>query len=271
MGGQARQFQVSLNPNAMAAYRVTIDKVIGAVKAGQQRGRRPAGANTAAGSTWCAGRGYARTTQDLAGAVLKAENGTPVRLGDMATVTLGPEIRRGLADLDGKGDAVGGIVIMRQGENALHVIDRVKEKLEDLKASLPAGVEVLPVYDRSNLIERAIDHREGQAGGGDDHRLPGDPGVPLAHPLGHHPHRHHPPERGPGLHPHAAAGPERQPHVPGRHRHLHRRAGGRRHRRGGERLQEAERWNRSGGRGTSTTCAWRPCWRWGPACSSPCW
>jgi Cu(I)/Ag(I) efflux system membrane protein CusA/SilA len=155
VGGQARQFQVNLNPNAMAAYRVTIDKVIGAVKAANNEGGGRL-VEYSGREYMVRGRGYARTTQDLAGAVLKAENGTPVRLGDVATVTLGPELRRGLADLDGKGDAVGGIVIMRQGENALHVIDRVKEKLETLKASLPPGVEVLPVYDRSSLIERAI-------------------------------------------------------------------------------------------------------------------
>jgi Cu(I)/Ag(I) efflux system membrane protein CusA/SilA len=155
VGGQARQFQVSLNPNAMASYRVTIDKVISAVKAANNEGGGRL-VEYSGREYMVRGHGYARTTQDLEGAVLKAENGTPVRLGDVATVTLGPEMRRGLADLDGKGDAVGGIVIMRQGENALHVIDRVKAKLESLKPSLPPGVEVLPVYDRSTLIERAI-------------------------------------------------------------------------------------------------------------------
>jgi Cu(I)/Ag(I) efflux system membrane protein CusA/SilA len=155
VGGQARQFQVSLNPNKMASYRITIDKVIAAVKAANNEGGGRL-VEYSGREYMVRGRGYAKTTQDLEGAVLKAENGTPVRLSDVATVTLGPEMRRGLTDLDGKGDVVGGIVVMRQGENALHVIDRVKDKLASLKASLPEGVEVLPVYDRSTLIERAI-------------------------------------------------------------------------------------------------------------------
>jgi Cu(I)/Ag(I) efflux system membrane protein CusA/SilA len=155
VGGQARQFQVNLNPNAMASYRVSIGQVISAVKAANNEGGGRL-VEYSGREYMVRGRGYARTTHDLEGAVLKAENGTPVRLGDVAAVTLGPELRRGLADLDGRGDAVGGIVIMRQGENALHVIERVKDKLASLKPSLPPGVEILPVYDRSSLIERAI-------------------------------------------------------------------------------------------------------------------
>jgi Cu(I)/Ag(I) efflux system membrane protein CusA/SilA len=155
VGGQARQFQVSLNPNAMASYRIPIDRVIAAVKSANVEGGGRL-VEYSGREYMVRGRGYARTIQDLEAAVLKSENGTPVRLGDVATVSLGPEMRRGLADLDGKGDVVGGIVIMRQGENALHVIERVKDKLASLKASLPPGVEVRPVYDRSSLIERAI-------------------------------------------------------------------------------------------------------------------
>ena len=155
VGGQARQFQVSLNPNKMAAYKVTIDKVIDAVKASNVEGGGRL-VEYSGREYMVRGRGYAKTTQDLASAVLRADDGTPVTLGDVATVSMGPEMRRGLADLDGKGDVVGGIIVMRQGENALHVIDAVKEKLKELKPSLPAGVEVVPVYDRSTLIERAI-------------------------------------------------------------------------------------------------------------------
>ena len=155
VGGQARQFQVSLNPNKMAAYRVTIDKVIAAVKAANNEGGGRL-VEFSGREYMVRGRGYARTTKDLESAVLKVEGGTPVRLSDVATVSLGPEMRRGLADLDGQGDVVGGIVVMRQGENALAVIGRVKDKLKELKSSLPAGVEVLPVYDRSTLIEKAI-------------------------------------------------------------------------------------------------------------------
>jgi Cu(I)/Ag(I) efflux system membrane protein CusA/SilA len=155
VGGQARQFQVQVNPHRLAAHRISMDTVIGAVKA----------ANSEAGGRlvefsgreyMVRGRGYVKSTQDLEQAVLKAENGTPVRLSDVATVSLGPEMRRGLTDLDGLGDAVSGIVVMRQGENALNVIERVKARLQELKQGLPAGVEVVPVYDRSELIRSAI-------------------------------------------------------------------------------------------------------------------
>ena len=156
VGGQARQFQVSVDPNKLAAYRIPIGAVIQAVKS----------SNTEVGGRlveysgreyMVRGRGYVKSTADLEKAVLKAYDGTPVRLGDVATVSLGPELRRGLADLDGHGDVVGGIVVMRQGENALNVIERVKARLAELKGSLPKGVEVVPVYDRSTLIHRAIE------------------------------------------------------------------------------------------------------------------
>src|SRR5262249_6202317 len=86
-----------------------------------------------------------------------ARTGTPVLVKQLATVTLGPEIRRGVADLDGLGDTVGGIVVMRHGENALRVIDRVKKKINELRPTLPEGVEIVPTYDRSGLIRRSID------------------------------------------------------------------------------------------------------------------
>ncbi|MBL0210787.1 MAG: efflux RND transporter permease subunit [Holophagaceae bacterium] len=155
IGGQSRQFQVSINPNKLASYKISIETVIQAVK----------GANAEVGGRlvefsgreyMVRGRGYVKSTKDLESAVLKAENGTPVRLSDVATVSLGPEMRRGIADLDGHGDVVGGIVVMRQGENALNVIERVKTRIAELKVSLPKGVEVVPVYDRSELIERSI-------------------------------------------------------------------------------------------------------------------
>jgi Cu(I)/Ag(I) efflux system membrane protein CusA/SilA len=155
VGGQAKQFQVQLNPNKMAAYKIPIEAVIGAVKAANSEvgGRL---VEYSGREYMVRGRGYVKTTQDLEAAVLKAENGTPIRLGDVATVTLGPEMRRGLADLDGQGDVVGGIVVMRQGENALNVIERVKAKIAELKQGLPVGVEVVTTYDRSELIHSAI-------------------------------------------------------------------------------------------------------------------
>jgi Cu(I)/Ag(I) efflux system membrane protein CusA/SilA len=155
VGGQARQFQVEVNPNRLASYKLSIESVIGAVKAANnEAGGRLV--EVAGREYMVRGRGYVKTPKDLEEAVLRAENGTPVRLGEVAKVTLGPDIRRGLADLDGQGDAVGGIVIMRQGENALTVISAVKEKLKELKPSLPEGVEVVTTYDRSELIEKAI-------------------------------------------------------------------------------------------------------------------
>ncbi|MBI4911657.1 MAG: efflux RND transporter permease subunit [Acidobacteria bacterium] len=155
VGGQARQFQVSVNPVKLAAYRIPIDAVIQAVRAANNEGGGRL-VEYAGREYMVRGRGYARTPQDLGQAVLKAENGTPVRLSEVATVTLGPEMRRGLADLDGEGDAVGGIVVMRQGENALTVIEAVKAKLSELKKGLPEGVEVVTTYDRSELIQKAI-------------------------------------------------------------------------------------------------------------------
>ena len=103
------------------------------------------------------GRGYVKSLADIEDLVLKVEGGTPVTIKDVATVALGPEMRRGIADFDGQGDVVGGIVVMRHNENALNVINRVKAKLEELKPSLPKGVEVVTTYDRSILIERAIE------------------------------------------------------------------------------------------------------------------
>jgi Cu(I)/Ag(I) efflux system membrane protein CusA/SilA len=103
------------------------------------------------------GRGYVKDVRDIEEIVLRSTGGTPVLIKDVARVALGPEMRRGVADYNGRGDAVGGIVVMRHGENALNVIERIKAKLEEVKPSLPAGVEIVTTYDRSELIERAIE------------------------------------------------------------------------------------------------------------------
>ncbi|MDR2560987.1 MAG: CusA/CzcA family heavy metal efflux RND transporter [Holophagales bacterium] len=155
IGGQARQFQVAVDPDKMANYGIALDEVVAAVKAANNE----AGGRLIeyAGREYMVrGRGYAKTTDDFAEAALMAENGTPIRIRDVATVTLGPEMRRGLADLNGIGDTVSGIVVMRQKENALNVISAVKAKLEELKKSLPQGVEIVTVYDRSQLIKSSI-------------------------------------------------------------------------------------------------------------------
>ena len=155
VGGQARQYQITVNPNALASYGLSIDAVNQAVR----KGNNDVGGRLVelSGREYMVrGRGYVKSTADLEQLVLKASGGTPVTVKDVATVSLGPEMRRGVSDLDGKGDVVGGIVVMRSGENALAVIDRVKAKLAELKSSLPEGVEVVTTYDRSDLIKNAI-------------------------------------------------------------------------------------------------------------------
>ena len=156
VGGQVRQYQITVNPNALASYRIPLDTVIQAVR----RGNNDVGGRLVeiSGREYMVrGRGYVRSVRDLESLVLRTENGTPITVKDVAQVTLGPEMRRGVADLDGQGDAVGGIVVMRQGENALAVIERLKAKLAELKPSLPPGVEVVTTYDRSILIGEAIE------------------------------------------------------------------------------------------------------------------
>ncbi|MCA2980558.1 MAG: efflux RND transporter permease subunit [Myxococcaceae bacterium] len=156
VGGQVRQYQVNVNPNSLAGYGLSLESVIAAVRAGNNDvgGRL---VELAGREYMVRGRGYVKKAEDLEQLVLKSEGGTPVTVKDVATVTLGPEMRRGIADLDGEGDVVGGIVVMRQGENALNVITSVKQRLEELKPSMPAGVEVVTTYDRSELILAAIE------------------------------------------------------------------------------------------------------------------
>jgi len=156
VGGQVRQYQVTVNPNQLAAYKLPLDAVIAAVRKGNDDvgGRL---VELSGREYMVRGRGYVKNVHDIENIVLRSEGGTPVLIKDVATVALGPEMRRGIADYNGKGDVVGGIVVMRQGENALNVIERVKSKMEEVKPSLPAGVDVVTTYDRADLIERAID------------------------------------------------------------------------------------------------------------------
>jgi copper/silver efflux system protein len=156
VGGQVRQYQVTVNPNQLASYQLPLDAVIAAVRSGNDDvgGRL---VELSGREYMVRGRGYVKNIRDIENIVLRADGGTPVLIKDVAKVALGPEMRRGVADYNGQGDVVGGIVVMREGENALAVIDRVKAKLEEVKSSLPKGVEVVTTYDRSDLIERAID------------------------------------------------------------------------------------------------------------------
>jgi Cu(I)/Ag(I) efflux system membrane protein CusA/SilA len=157
VGGFEKQYQVNLDPNRLQAYGISVRRVVEAV----QESNAEVGARLVEfGGTeyMIRGRGYAQSIEDFENIVLAAsENGTPIRVKDVGQVVLGPEIRRGVSDLDGTGEVVSGIVVMRQGQNALNVIDRVKAKIKEVEPGLPAGVKIVPVYDRSELIKRSID------------------------------------------------------------------------------------------------------------------
>jgi len=158
LGGFVRQYQVNVDPNRLAAYGIPISKVVAAVRGGNNDvgGRL---VEFTGREYMVRGRGYARDTTDLANIALAASpSGVPVLVRDIGTVTLGPDIRRGVADLDGRGEVVSGIVVIRQGENALRVIDRVKAKLRQIEPGLPPGVKLVTAYDRSELILASIDN-----------------------------------------------------------------------------------------------------------------
>jgi copper/silver efflux system protein len=155
VGGFVKQYQVDLDPNALVAYNIPLSEVVNAIKLSNADvgGKVFEVATT---EYYIRGRGYIKKIEDIENIVLKVENGTPVYLKNVGNVHLGADIRRGVAELDGKGETVGGIVVMRYGENALNVIDGVKKKIAEIKPSLPEGVRIVPTYDRSDLIKRAI-------------------------------------------------------------------------------------------------------------------
>src|SRR5436189_2211768 len=158
LGGFVRQYQVQVDPNRLRTFNLPIAKVLDAVRAGNNDvgGRL---IEMSGAEYMVRGRGYATSVTDIANIVLaRNESGVPVRVRDVGAVTLGPDLRRGVADLNGTGDTVAGIIVMRQGENALDVIARVKDKLKELEPALPAGVKVVTTYDRSDLILRSIDN-----------------------------------------------------------------------------------------------------------------
>jgi len=158
IGGYVKQYQVEVDPNALLAYSIPLSKVRKAI----QRSNNDVGGRLiemAETEYMIRGLGYIQSIDDLNSIPLGVDsNGTPVRLKDVAHIHIGPELRRGLAELDGEGEVAGGIVIMRFGENALATLQEVKKKLNELKAGLPEGVEIIPVYDRSDLIKRAVDN-----------------------------------------------------------------------------------------------------------------
>jgi Cu(I)/Ag(I) efflux system membrane protein CusA/SilA len=160
IGGFVKQYQVTVDPNELLAYNIPLPKLITAIRRSNNDvgGRVVEMAET---EYMVRGLGYIKTVQDLQMIPLGVDKeGIPVLLRDVAMIKIGPEIRRGLADYNGKGEVVGGIIVMRYGENGLKVIQNVKKRMEQLKAGLPDGVTVKTVYDRSDLILRAIDNLE---------------------------------------------------------------------------------------------------------------
>ncbi len=157
-GGYVKQYQVEVDPNALSAYRISLTQVRSAI----MRSNRDVGGRLIEMSEteyMVRGLGYIQSIRDIEQVAVGVDDrGTPIRIKDVAHVHTGPELRRGVAELNGEGEVVGGIVVMRYGENALSTIEGVRNKLTELSQGLPDGVEIVPVYDRSDMIERAIDN-----------------------------------------------------------------------------------------------------------------
>ncbi|HGY0992999.1 TPA: efflux RND transporter permease subunit [Aeromonas salmonicida subsp. pectinolytica] len=162
VGGMVRQYQVRVDPNKLRAYGIPLSLIQTAIEQGNQE----TGASViemAEAEYMVRSNGYLKNVSDLKNIPLGTNvRGAPLLLGDVADVVTGPQVRRGIAELNGEGEVVGGIIVMRYGENAQHTIDGVKTRLDDLKSSLPDGVEIITVYDRSDLIQRAIDNLSGK-------------------------------------------------------------------------------------------------------------
>ncbi|MFM5322356.1 efflux RND transporter permease subunit [Aeromonas veronii] len=162
VGGMVRQYQVRVDPDKLRAYGIPLSLIETAI----QQGNQETGASViemAEAEYMVRSNGYLKSVEDLKQIPLGTTvRGAPLLLGDVADVVTGPQMRRGIAELNGEGEVVGGIIVMRYGENAQHTIDGVKARLAELKSSLPQGVEVVTVYDRSDLIQRAIDNLSGK-------------------------------------------------------------------------------------------------------------
>ncbi|MEZ9592654.1 efflux RND transporter permease subunit [Vibrio breoganii] len=158
VGGMVKQYQVQIDPAKLRAYDLTLQQINQAIQSGNQE----TGASVlevAEAEHMVRSTGYISSIEDIQNLPLKVNSqGTPLLLGDIAKVNLGPQMRRGISEFNGEGEAVGGVVVMRFGENASEVIDRVKQKIESLQSSLPDGVELVPTYDRSTLIDTAVEN-----------------------------------------------------------------------------------------------------------------
>ncbi len=193
IGGFVRQYQVTVDPNKLAGYGISVDMVMEAIR----KNNNDVGGRLVEFSQreyMVRGRGYAKTTDDIERIAVMTDpkTGTPVHVRDIGRVALGPDIRRGVADLDGKGDAVGGIIVMRYGENALKVIERVKKKLKEIEPTLPEGVQVVATYDRADLIDRSIETLKGTLTEELHHRKRGDPDLSMARSQRRDSHFHDP-------------------------------------------------------------------------------
>lgn len=158
VGGMVRQYQVVVDPNRLIAYGITLKQISQAI---QRNNSETGGSVIEMGEAeyMVRAKGYLSSTSDLQKIPLGVSStGTPLQLADVAEIRVGPQMRRGIAELDGEGEVVGGIVVMRVGENALSTISAVKERLSELQASLPEGVEIVPTYDRSKLINRSVNN-----------------------------------------------------------------------------------------------------------------
>jgi Cu(I)/Ag(I) efflux system membrane protein CusA/SilA len=223
VGGMVRQYQVVVDPDKLRAFGIPLAKLKMAIQMGNQES---GGSVIEMGEAEYMVRatGYIQGIEDLKLIPLGVNvQGTPLVLSDVAEIRIGPQMRRGIADLDGEGEVVGGIVIMRWGENALATIDRVKARLAELERSLPDGVEVVTTYDRSDLIHRAAARQA-------DRRVPcrcaGVRRIPLPFAFLGRGHSQPAGWDSRGLHRHEIAGHQRQHHVIRRHCYRHRRHGG---------------------------------------------
>ena len=227
LGGFGRQYQINVDPNRLRNYGLSIQRVVEAVRGGniEAGGRLIEFGGT---EYMIRGRGYAQSIADFESIVVSAsQSGTPIRVRDIGQVVVGPDLRRGVSDLDGAGEVVSGIIVMRQGQNALDVIDRVKKRIEEIEPGLPSGVSI--VSDLRPLRPHPSRHRQrhGDADRGHPDRRLHRPAVPVARAQRAHPRHHHPGGRAHLVHPVPDARHLREHHVARRHRHRDGRAGGR--------------------------------------------
>jgi len=157
VGGMVKQYQVVIDPVKLREHNLTFRKIKNTIRAGNMETGGSV-IEMAEAEYMVRARGYLKSLDDIRALPLTVNNsGTPLTIGDVATVSVGPQMRRGVTDLNGEGEAVGGVIVMRYGENAMSTIEAVKEKLSELESGLPEGVEVIEVYDRSSLIDRAVE------------------------------------------------------------------------------------------------------------------